>query len=323
MNHCSLATLLYLGLQLFHVVILQTIPRPTADASVSELLSFPAKGLLDANDIYQPIFTTCHQMPCSPAQFRIDTRVAGSVFKAQRMDTDQLVAVKFFAKTAYRTFPQKVQLEEVVLNKLDHPNLPKGICTFLGSDDRVGVVMEYIEGESLREWLSLNPPFPINLRNVARQLTGVLIYLHEQGIIHNDIKPENVIVQPNGHVFLIDFDLAAYDQHGAERRSGTTIYLAPEKFRIGRYFNAVDWYSFGVMLYEMFTGHNPFRHIAKLADIEAAAKRGLPRLKYRVLNDFVQNIAHPNCEVRWAQCNGHSDVIRNHPYLRDPSSGLE
>ncbi|PJF16776.1 AGC protein kinase, variant [Paramicrosporidium saccamoebae] len=203
MHHLSPAALLCLGIQFFNVVILQTIPRPTADASVSELLSFPAKGLLDDKDTYQPIFNTCHNVSCNPHQFQIDTRVAGSVFRALTADTGQLVA------------------------------------------------------------------------------------------------------------------------HGANRRSGTTIYLAPEKFRATRYFNAVDWYSFGVMLYEMFTGHNPFRSIAKLVDIEVAAKRGLPRLKNRALNDFIQQIAHPNWELRWAQCNGHSDAIRNHPYLRDPPLELD
>lgn len=100
-------------------------------------------------------------------------------------------------------------------------------------------------------------------RFYAAEMVLALEYLHQSGVVYRDLKPENILIDHEGHIRLTDFGLSKSglkDSNGrTESFCGTPEYLAPEIIRDKRYGYSVDWYSFGLVLYEMLTGVNPFK----------------------------------------------------------------
>lgn len=122
--------------------------------------------------------------------------------------------------------------------------------------------MEHLSGGDLRDYIRCFAPFPIPVtRFFAAELVCGLQYLHMRGIVHRDIKPENILLDSSGHLKTADFGCAAMDIFGAKKLSqciGTMRYMAPEILLPKPYNMAVDWFSAGVMLYEMATVKYPF-----------------------------------------------------------------
>ncbi|KAA0549171.1 protein kinase [Bacillus sp. BGMRC 2118] len=151
-------------------------------------------------------------------------------------------------------------LEANMLKKLDHGSLPK-IYDIIDSDKGIYVVMDYIEGESLKE--KLNREITISPREViqwAKQLSDVLHYLHTRKphpIIYRDMKPDNVMLTPEGKIKLIDFGIAR--EFKSENTTdttnlGTKLYAAPEQISGKQTDARTDIYSLGVTLYHLITG---------------------------------------------------------------------
>jgi serine/threonine protein kinase len=98
----------------------------------------------------------------------------------------------------------------------------------------------------------------------AAEMTLAIQYLHDEGIIYRDVKPENILIDAEGHIKLTDFGLSKEGMNEnfdgkTESFCGTTEYLAPEIIKDKKYGFSVDWYSLGLVLYEMISGVNPFK----------------------------------------------------------------
>jgi len=127
------------------------------------------------------------------------------------------------------------------------------------------MVLEYVDGESLRSYLRTHAPIAVSeVLNITRQLAETLQYVHDQGIVHRDLKPENILITPDGQVKLADFGIAL---RMASRRLtfnhltnavGTPDYMAPEQVRGERGDNRTDIYALGVVLYELLAGRVPY-----------------------------------------------------------------
>jgi serine/threonine-protein kinase len=127
------------------------------------------------------------------------------------------------------------------------------------------MVFEYIEGESLRKYLRMHGPLPVDeVLRIGTQLAGTLQYVHNEGIVHRDVKPENVIIGPDGRITLMDFGIALRQASRGLTLShlthavGTRGYMAPEQIRGERGDVRTDLYALGVMLYELLTGAVPY-----------------------------------------------------------------
>lgn len=158
---------------------------------------------------------------------------------------------------------QSAIAEANMMKKLDHPCLPR-IVDIINREDVIYVVMDYIEGEPLNKVLDR---YGAQAQDIviewAEDLCGVLDYLHTQNppIIYRDMKPANIMLQPNGNIKLIDFGIAReYKEQNLEDTVslGTKGYAAPEQFGgKGQTDRRTDIYCLGVTLYHLLTGKNP------------------------------------------------------------------
>ena len=158
---------------------------------------------------------------------------------------------------------QSAIAEANMMKKLDHPCLPR-IVDIINHDNVIYVVMDYIEGEPLSRVLQQDGAQPQEVvLEWAESLCGVLDYLHTQDppIIYRDMKPANIMLQPNGNIKLIDFGIAReYKEQNLEDTVclGTKGYAAPEQFGgKGQTDRRTDIYCLGVTLYHLLTGQNP------------------------------------------------------------------
>ena len=153
--------------------------------------------------------------------------------------------------------------EANMMKKLDHPCLPR-IVDIIDNTESIYVIMDYIEGEPLSEVLNRKEKIPQELViKWAKELCDVLDYLHTQSkpIIYRDMKPSNIILQPNGNIKLIDFGIAReYKEENINDTTnlGTRGYAAPEQFASGMQSDIrTDIYGLGVTMYHLVTGKNP------------------------------------------------------------------
>jgi len=198
---------------------------------------------------------------------------------------------------------QSAMAEANMMKKLDHPSLPR-IVDIIDKPDVIYVVMDYIEGEPLNN--VLNKKGAQDQEQViqwARDLCKVLDYLHTQNppIIYRDMKPANVMLQPNGNVKLIDFGIAREykEQNLADTVSlGTKGYAAPEQFGgKGQTDARTDVYCLGVTLYHLLTGQNPCEPPYEIYPI----RYWNPQLSSG-LESVVQKCTQLNPEDRYQSC---------------------
>lgn len=143
------------------------------------------------------------------------------------------------------------------------PNLPK-ILEAAEEAGHTAVLEEYVEGDNLATLLSEARFTPSEARRIVNQLCSALWILHSMGIVHRDVKPENVILRGNEAV-LIDFDASRVFKNEESRDTqvlGTTGYAAPEQYGIAQTDERADLYSLGVLLNILLTGKHPSRELA-------------------------------------------------------------
>jgi len=152
--------------------------------------------------------------------------------------------------------------ERNVLVKVEHPFLPKLYYAFQDKD-KLYFVMDFINGGELFHHLHKEKRFSDDrAKFYSCQIISAISYLHSLGIVYRDLKPENILLSREGNVVITDFGLAKEGLHGenarTETRAGTPEYLAPEVIKGNKYTKAVDWWSVGILIYEMLTGSPPF-----------------------------------------------------------------
>ncbi len=185
------------------------------------------------------------------------------VYKARQTQLDRDVAIKVLPPyyASDQNFVDRFQQEARSLARLSHPHIV--IIHNAGQEHGLlYIVMEYVAGGNLRDYMTHS----ISLREVTRiirEVASALTYAHERGIIHRDVKPVNVLMDPDRRAVLSDFGIAkVLATSAAMTRSGAGVgtpeYMSPEQCRGAQIDSRADIYALGVMLYEMLTGHTPF-----------------------------------------------------------------
>jgi serine/threonine protein kinase len=196
------------------------------------------------------------------AQGRLST-----LYRAKLVRTGETVALKLLSEYGCRVANKlsrklKKDWEGARALKLSHPNVVRTIAC--GRErGRYYIVMEFLSGGNLSGLLRSDSPAVQGKKiEIMRQAARALEYVHEQGTIHRDVCPRNVMLDADGDAKLIDFGVAA-TKGDRVRNVGTPAgrpgYMAPERVRHNRFNERTDIYAFGVSLYEVATGQRPFR----------------------------------------------------------------
>src|SRR6202166_261527 len=186
----------------------------------------------------------------------------GEVYRADDLTLGQPVALKFLPDEAARDqgLLERFKNEVRIARRVSHPN----VCRVYDVGDVEGhnfFTMEYVDGEDLASLLRRIGRLPEDKAlDIARQLCAGLAAAHTKGVLHRDLKPANIMLDGRGQVVITDFGLAGVaDQiQGAEVRSGTPAYMAPEQLAGKAVSTRSDIYSLGLVLYEVFTGKRAF-----------------------------------------------------------------
>ena len=191
-----------------------------------------------------------------------------NVYLARDVLNEQEVVLKFPNDDLISNIAvfERYKREAEIGSRLDHPHIQRLLNVNENRCEHY-LVMEYIQGRTLREVLESASPNLLPLEEVLRittQICDALAYCHERGVFHRDIKPENIMLLEDGNVKIIDFGVALLE--GARRVTwrglsgtvGTPDYMAPEQLQGGRGYAGSDIYAVGVMLYEMLCGRVPF-----------------------------------------------------------------
>lgn len=217
---------------------------------------------------------------------RLGRGAIGTVFKAHDMEHGgRLVALKLLHPHLLGD-PRAVQRfrnEVLVSRTLVHPNVVRTFDLATAEDGQELIIMEYVEGTSLRDVLDENPtglPTEEVARYVAALCSG-LDAAHALGIVHRDLKPDNILIASDGAVKIADLGLARRleDAHGLTRTGetvGTAYYMSPEQILGADATPAADLYAVGIIAFELLTGKKPFEGESYYAVIEGHLKRPIP-----------------------------------------------
>jgi len=249
----------------------------------------------------------------------VGTGGMSSVFRAHDTLLERHVALKILHEhyTSDEAYVERFRREARAVAGLSHPN----IVTVIDrgeQDGRQFIVFEYIDGESLKQLVDRTGPLAVDQAvALTLQIARALAFAHQQGLVHRDVKPQNVLLNDDGRAKVTDFGIArSLDVQQGMTQSGTVMgtsdYIAPEQARGERVDEQTDVYSLGVVLYELLTGEVPFpgenfvavamRHInepppsarERRPDVslrlDAAIRRAMakePGERFRSMGDFV------------------------------------
>jgi serine/threonine-protein kinase len=189
----------------------------------------------------------------------------GVLYRARQLRLDRPVALKLVEADAARdpVVRERLRREARAVAALDHPNVVP-LYEAGEKDGTVYIVTRWVEGRELGTLIQDDGPLDaVTAARSAAQIADALEIAHEKGLIHRDVKPSNVILTAEGHVYLTDFGLAkraetAAGLTGADQMLGTVDYVAPELIEGSEPDARSDIYSLGCVLYEMLAGEAPF-----------------------------------------------------------------
>lgn len=187
-----------------------------------------------------------------------------NVYKANDILENRTVAVKILKEEFLQNeeFIRRFKNESKAIALLNHPNIVR-VYDVSFSDKMMSIVMEYVEGVTLKEYMALRGalPWKDSLYFIVQTLRA-LQHAHDNGIVHRDVKPQNIMIMSDGTVKVMDFGIARFSRSGnktiTDKAIGSVHYISPEQACGQNTDEKSDIYSVGVMLFEMLTGKLPF-----------------------------------------------------------------
>ena len=209
----------------------------------------------------------------------------GIVYKALDRKLQRAVAIKLLSPhlAGDPEFVARFLREARAAAQLDHPNIAR-VYAVGEADGYRYIAMEYVKGQTLAGWIrTLGAIEAPRALEIVREAAAALAVAHHIGIVHRDIKPANIMIDEAGHVKVMDFGLAKFEDaaSGVTRSGavlGTPMYMAPEQVRGGEIDARADIYALGVTCYEMLAGQPPFTADTPLGLMYQVVEQPLPDL---------------------------------------------
>lgn len=220
----------------------------------------------------------------------------GVVYRARDKQLDRTVALKFLGNLVDNSeeYRQRFIREAQTAAKISHPNIVS-IYDISASDGKAYIAMEYVEGKNLFKYIEERGQLkPAEAVKIMIQACDALAAIHEVGIVHRDIKPDNIVIQNNGQSKLMDFGLAKAESNRITQEGmimGTPSYMAPELAMGKDVDGRTDIYAMGLVLYEMLTGKIVFQS----GDVMTRQIKEMPA----PLNQLVPDLPAGIAEVAW------------------------
>lgn len=224
-------------------------------------------------------------------RYRLDTQIArggmSTVFRGKDLRLGRDVAVKVMDDRYLddAVFRSRFVREAKSMAQLHHPNIVD-VYDFNSTGDHAYLVMELIDGGTLRELLSERGPMPPHMATqVMRGLLTGLAVAHQEGLVHRDIKPDNVLIDQDHRIKLTDFGLVravAESDRTSDQIVGTVSYLSPEQVAGGAIGPESDVYSAGIVLFELLTGTTPFIGDTQIAHAMQRLSQDVPAPSSRI-----------------------------------------
>jgi RAC serine/threonine-protein kinase len=244
----------------------------------------------------------------------------GKVIQVRKKDTGKVYAMKVLNKKNIldNNELEHTRTEKNILQKLAHPFLVNLNYSFQTSD-KLYFIMDYINGGELFYHLQKEHKFtPDRVRFYSAEIVLGLEYLHNSGVIYRDLKPENILLTDEGHICMTDFGISKEGLLAEDSRTatfcGTPEYLAPEVLEGKGYTKAVDWWSFGTLMYEMLIGIPPFysQDVQQMYFKIMHAKLELPETMDKDTKSLICGLLERDPNKRL----GEASVIKAHSYFK-------
>ena len=247
----------------------------------------------------------------------------GKVCLVEYLPTHETYAMKSLKKDLLIEQEQieNTLLEKEILQTIDYPLLC-GLVFCFQTEERIYFVMPFLSGGELFQHLRKFRTFDEDkVRFYGAQIALALDYLHSKGIVYRDLKPENILMDSQGYLRLADFGMAKKlkDDEKAMSFCGTPEYLAPEIITMEGHDKNADWWSFGILLYEMLCGLPPFyvENLDKMYDLIKNSKVKFPK---RInlsedAKDVILKLLDKNPKKRLGSQNG-IEEIKSHPFFK-------
>lgn len=252
----------------------------------------------------------------------------GKVFQVRMKDGsgmergDGIYAMKVMRKDTIikNNHVDYMRAERDILTKVDHPFIVQLRYSFQ-TKSKLYLILDYINGGHLFYHLYRQGMFSEEQARVyTAEIVSAVSHLHQKGIVHRDLKPENILMDADGHVMLTDFGLAKEIDGSSRSNSmcGTTEYMAPEILLSKGHNKDADWWSVGILLYEMLTGQPPFTHSNRKKLQEKITKEKIklsPHLTSEA-HSLLKGLLQKDPTTRLGSGSGGASEIKRHKWFR-------
>jgi p70 ribosomal S6 kinase len=246
----------------------------------------------------------------------------GKVYQVRQKGTSEIYAMKVMRKDKIleKNHAEYMKAERDILTKVDHPFVVQLRYSFQ-TKYRLYLVLDFINGGHLFFQLYNQGLFKEELARIyAAEIVSAVAHLHANGIMHRDLKPENIILDADGHAMLTDFGVAKEFDENTRSNSmcGTVEYMAPEIIQGRGHDKAADWWSVGILLYEMLTGQPPFigGNREKVQQKIVKEKIKLPTFLSSEAHSLLKGLLHKEAGRRLGSGPRGSDEIKNHKWFK-------